>query len=99
MNRSFEVAEYSFGKINRRDYAGRFIADGHRAAALKAATQLFRLHNKSTGSIRITMYETTLNSNNQIRTYKVSRKYNPKTVDVDGKEITFNYDLVAKALK
>jgi alpha/beta superfamily hydrolase len=98
MERSFEVSEYSFGKIVHKNYAGRFIANGHRAAALKAATQIFRLHNKDTGSVSIVMYETTRNSNNQSRKYKVKRIENPKTVNVDGKRITFNYDMTAKAM-
>jgi hypothetical protein len=93
MERSFEVSEYSFNKIMKKDYNGRYIANNHRSAALKAATQLFRLHNKKTGSLTIVMRETTRNSKNTLKKYKISRKMDERIVNVNGKNIKFSYQM------
>jgi len=93
MSRSFtiESAEKMNGqKINYTE--GRFKSDTPRQAARKMFSKIYSYLNITTPLIlKITLRETTQGSNKKHFSYKVSKQSQKKTIERDGKLITFNY--------
>jgi hypothetical protein len=96
--RSFTIVSIktTTGKINYTE--GRFISSTPSGAARKMFTQAYRYKKGQVKSMKITLRETTQNSNKKEYTYRITKKAEKTVVERDGEEITFNYTTKIKSL-
>lgn len=89
--RSFTVISvHRAGK--KLDYSGgRFISDAPHLAAKKVFSQACETKGKRGCILTIKIRETTQGSKKKEFSYKVSRKYDPIEVEIDGETIEFKY--------
>jgi hypothetical protein len=75
---------------------GRYKGKTPVSVAKKIGSRMLR--SSSNRTVEVHVKEITMNSKKKEYKYKISRVKKPKTVIRDGKEITINYVIVAKAL-
>lgn len=76
-------------------YGGRYISNAPSAAAKKAGMRLIREHpRKLKNSVTLTIRETTRGSAGKTFKYKVSRFYDPVSIERGNEEITYEYKTV-----
>ncbi len=90
--RSFEVIESSIGKIG-----GRYLSKTPAGAAKKAGSKLSN-GTEGEASIKLTIKETTRGSKKKQFTYQFTRIYQPDTVEINGKQVTYKYKTKVTAL-
>lgn len=94
MSRSFTVESVSRGNKRVNFTGGRYISDSPMNAAKKAFSKACQFsHVKGKCVMKITMRETTAGSAKKEFVYKVSRVYNPITIERDGETILYKYSV------
>jgi len=103
--RSFRLEKYG-KEINLRNPSDvdklietRMISPGPASAAKKFGNRLCRLSDSEECSCVLVVKETTRGSKGKEFKYHIERKYEPRVVMKNGKEITFNYSIILKSLK
>ena len=100
MSRSFtidKIEKTSGGKVNYTE--GRFMSDTPLAAARKMFTKAYH-HTKSKGplSLKISLHETTQNSNKKEYRYRVTRKSEHTEVEREGEIIVYKFTTKIKSI-
>jgi hypothetical protein len=102
MKRSFTVTEVStiHGTVKgEKNLGGHFVNSTPVEAAKKAASKICamsKIHGRC--ALVITVRETTRDSKNKEYTYRVKRVKNVQKIQIDDKEVTFKYNVVAESL-
>jgi len=99
MSRSFTIESVLRGNKRVNFTGGRYISDSPMNAAKKAfskACQFSRAKGKCVMKIKIR--ETTSGSDKKEFTYKVSRVYNPITIERDGETILYKYSVKIQSM-
>jgi hypothetical protein len=100
MSRSFAIEHASRGNKKFKIEGGRYISDTPAQAVKKAFSQIYRQFCKCGGKMVMIIHikETTKDSNKKTYKYKVSKIAEHKTVERDGKTITFKYRTKVEAI-
>jgi len=99
--RSFTVVSVvsKSGKKGKQNLGGRFLSRNPISAAKKAFSRICRDSKiKGVCSMNVVLRETTRASNGKEFSYKVNRKYEPRTVVRDGVEVKYKYAIKARKL-
>jgi hypothetical protein len=98
--RSFTIESVKKMNGSRVNYTeGRYMSETASQSAKKAFTKIYHhLDAKGPLSLKITMKETTQNSNKKEYTYRVTKKTDKVEVERDGKIITYNFTTKVKSL-
>lgn len=97
--RSFTILEIQSNNKNiNKKIGGRYISKTPSGAAKKAFSKILNKNKDKYFKLVLKIKETTRNSKNKEFTYNLSRvfKKNPKIVNINGKEIIYNYDVYTK---
>lgn len=97
-DRSFTVVAFAKSGKRLRGSGGRYISSTPAGAAKKAFSQYFRSHPKIGRTLDVHIKETTRGSGDKIFKYRVSKIKNEVSIMRDGKEITYKYKTVVRAL-
>jgi hypothetical protein len=100
MSRSFAIEEASRGNKKFKIQGGRYISDTPALAAKKAFSQIYRQFCKCGGRMVMIIHirETTKDSHKKLYKYKITRIAEKKTIERDGKMITYNYKTKVEAI-
>ena len=97
--RSFTIVSIKTNDNTKINYnGGRYITSIPSGAARKMFTQAYRYKNGKVKSMKITLRETTQNSNKKEYTYRVTKKSEKTIIERDGQEIIYNYTTKIKSL-
>jgi uncharacterized protein YqjF (DUF2071 family) len=93
MTRYFTIESVERANGQKINYTeGRFKSETPRQCARKMFSKVYSYLNINTPlTLKITLRETTQGSNKKSYSYKVSKQTQKKTIERDGKLITFNY--------
>ena len=99
--RSFTVVSVvsKSGKKGKHNLGGRFLSRNPISAAKKAFSRICRESKiKGVCSMNVVLRETSRGSSGKEFSYKVNRKYEPRTVVRDGVEVKYKYAIKARKL-
>ncbi len=98
--RSFTIVKIVSSKDNKKiNYTGgRFLSETPSSAARKAFSKAFHYKNGKINSMKVTIRETTQDSNHKEYKYRVTRKPHETTIKRGKEEITYNFITKVKAM-
>ena len=87
-----KVTDTNDKEKGKKNLGGRYVSKSPDAAARKSANRICR-KSKTKGrcSLKVTVQETTKGSKHKEFTYKVTRKFDPVKVIVNGEEVVYKY--------
>jgi hypothetical protein len=99
MSRSFTIESVSRGNKRVNFNGGRYINDSPMNAAKKAFSKACQdIGTKGKCTMKITMRETTAGSAKKEFSYKVTRIYNPVSVERDGEMVLYKYSVKIQSI-